>query len=491
MCAACQIARAKRQNPGVITTQPDPAARNVTFDAKIPGDTCSIDQYVCHVRGRLPGSRGREKESHTYGGGTIFVDHVTGKIYTYHQVTFSAEETVQAKLAYERELEQCGRKVKHYHADNGIFKSAEFKESIQILNQKITFSGVGAHHQNGKAERAIQTIVEKARAMMLHVSMHWPEYFDMDLWPYAIDYATFIYNHTPQMETGVAPIEHMANVHMNCKHIARCKVFGCPVYVLQAKLQDGKKIPKWKPRARMGQFLGFSRDHSSLVGLVRNLRTEHVSPQWHIVFDKRFETVTTTDADEEDATAAIWTNLFNAPESRDWYFDENDTSPTTVPPQLDPEWQDNDDLETARTRRQRRRARIRAQAQAAQEQQEQQDDDEQSESQAPAPSKDDDIRPASSGETRNTGSTPTLLDDSPEEECSDSDSSSDSSSSSSDSEEENDGSTKQGVPVLQQAPPQGEPAQRQAPNQGEPQTGRAPGRAPGRARRREVHPNQL
>ena len=85
-------------------------------------------------------------------GGTIFVDHVTGMIFTYHQVTFSAEETVQAKLAYERELENYGRNVKHYHADNGIFKSQEFKDSIAIRGQKITFSGVGAHHQNGKVE---------------------------------------------------------------------------------------------------------------------------------------------------------------------------------------------------------------------------------------------------------------------------------------------------------------------------------------------------
>jgi hypothetical protein len=59
---------------------------------------------------------------------------MNGMIYTYHQVTFSAEETVQAKLTYERELEQCGHNVKHYHADNGIFKSAKFKEFIQILN---------------------------------------------------------------------------------------------------------------------------------------------------------------------------------------------------------------------------------------------------------------------------------------------------------------------------------------------------------------------
>ena len=108
-------------------------------------------------------------------------------IYNYHQVTFSAEETVQAKQAYEHELEQHDRKVKHYHADNSVFDSMEFRESVDILNQKITFSGVGAHHQNGKAERAIQTVVKKARTMMLHLSLHWPETFSMDLWPYAID----------------------------------------------------------------------------------------------------------------------------------------------------------------------------------------------------------------------------------------------------------------------------------------------------------------
>jgi hypothetical protein len=41
----------------------------------------------------------------------------------------------------------------------------------------------------------------------------------------------------------------------------------------------------------MGQFLGFSREHSSTVALVRKLHTGHVSPQYHVVFDDKFETV--------------------------------------------------------------------------------------------------------------------------------------------------------------------------------------------------------
>lgn len=41
----------------------------------------------------------------------------------------------------------------------------------------------------------------------------------------------------------------------------------------------------------MGMFLGFSHKHSSLVQLVLNLHTGHVSPQYHVIFDDNFETV--------------------------------------------------------------------------------------------------------------------------------------------------------------------------------------------------------
>ena len=41
----------------------------------------------------------------------------------------------------------------------------------------------------------------------------------------------------------------------------------------------------------MGQFLGFSWEHSSTVALVRNLYTGYVSPQYHVVFDDKFNTI--------------------------------------------------------------------------------------------------------------------------------------------------------------------------------------------------------
>jgi hypothetical protein len=63
------------------------------------------------------------------------------------------------------------------------------------------------------------------------------------------------------------------------------------VYVLDPALQDGKKIPKWNPRARLGLFLGFLEWHSSQVPLILNVTTGKISPQYHVIFDDKFEIV--------------------------------------------------------------------------------------------------------------------------------------------------------------------------------------------------------
>ena len=52
----------------------------------------------------------------------------------------------------EKVMEQAGRNTKHYHADNGRFSDNGFIYAINTKYQKITFCGVGAHHQNGIIE---------------------------------------------------------------------------------------------------------------------------------------------------------------------------------------------------------------------------------------------------------------------------------------------------------------------------------------------------
>ena len=127
-----------------------------------PGDCISLDQYESSTRGRLPNTKGREAKSDKFCGDTIAIDHKSGKIWVHHQVSLRAGETLSGKHIIERDFQTIGRKVKQYHSDNGVFRSKEFQADLKLHHQTIDFSGVGAHHQNGVAERAICTVVEWA-----------------------------------------------------------------------------------------------------------------------------------------------------------------------------------------------------------------------------------------------------------------------------------------------------------------------------------------
>jgi hypothetical protein len=74
------------------------------------------------------------------------------------QASLAAPDTIRSKRSFEQESGLNNVTVKKYHGDNGIFKSAEFLDETTQLVQEISFSGVGAHHQNVKAERAIKTV---------------------------------------------------------------------------------------------------------------------------------------------------------------------------------------------------------------------------------------------------------------------------------------------------------------------------------------------
>ena len=99
-------------------------------------------------------------------------------------------------------------------------------------------------------------------------------------------------------------------------------VWGCPCYVLDPKLQDGHKLPKWKPRSRRGMFVGFSPRHSSLVPLVLKPRTGKISPQFHVVLDDWFTSVLSVGADDA-FEPSMWQTLFSHLHYR-YMFDDHD-----------------------------------------------------------------------------------------------------------------------------------------------------------------------
>jgi hypothetical protein len=131
------------------------------------GTKFSIDQYISGLPGQLTHTRGKEDKKTQYNGGTIFVYHCSGYIRHKNQIYLRIGETLKCKHSFECFAKQLNVNIKHYHADNATFGANEFKTYISNQDQELTFSGVGAHHQNGVAERSIRTVTQWARAMLL------------------------------------------------------------------------------------------------------------------------------------------------------------------------------------------------------------------------------------------------------------------------------------------------------------------------------------
>ena len=286
ICPSCQYGKAERRRE-------NKAKRGSIGKAKAPGDMVSVDQMISATPGRQITLSGKPSNS-SYSIVTIFVDHVTNFSFAHFQESASATETIEAKRAFERIAAQHNIKVKAYHADNGIFKSKEFSDVVKHDGQSITFCGVGAHHQNGKAERQIKTFTTIARTMMLHAQNRWPDVITWDLWPFAVKLAVDIYNARPHDKQKLSPEELFAGTPRDRNdYLTSFHTFGCPVFVLDESLQDGKIHPKWDPRSRQAVYLGKSSHHASNVAWVLNLKTGHISPQYHLVFDDSFTTVGT------------------------------------------------------------------------------------------------------------------------------------------------------------------------------------------------------
>jgi hypothetical protein len=134
----------------------------------------------------------KEEKKTQYNCGTLFVDHCSGYIHHKNQVSLRIGEPLKGKHNFECFAKQFNVKIKHYHADNAPFGANEFKADIANQDQELTFYGVGAHHQNGIAERSIRTVTQWARAILIHSTLHWPEVADLKLWPFALDHVIII-----------------------------------------------------------------------------------------------------------------------------------------------------------------------------------------------------------------------------------------------------------------------------------------------------------
>jgi hypothetical protein len=356
-CATCEIARAKVQRPKVKHQAPRMKEKDKALSKEkyLPGDYVSMDTVPVGVPGRAFDGYGGPHAGKFFTHLTLFHDAGTGLIKVYLQQNETAAATLYSKQQFEDFLwREAGAVVKHYHSDQGSnFTSKAFREDCDEKKQSQSFSGTGAKFENANAERAVQTLFWCARTFLLHTALRWDQYgcADTNLWPQAVLYAEWLYNRTPKMTTCMSPMELLTHRRSDHRDLLRAKVFGCPSFVLDASLADGKKIPKFRSRSKVGQFCGFSDQHSSVVGLIRNLSTGSITPQYHCVYDEKFQAVAGLSTSEDDENLELyvqrlWKHLFETPYATDWYAEnevEDGEIVFEVPPLAD-EWLSEEEI---------------------------------------------------------------------------------------------------------------------------------------------------
>ena len=314
MCTACQYAKQRRKtSPGTVKRNVPSEEGALKSERLFPGQQVSVDHFVSNPKGRLLTTYGKEADSQRYCGGCIFVDHATSFVHIELQTHLNSHETLKAKKSFEALCAANGVVVQEYLSDNGTaFLNADYTKHLEQFHQTARHAGVGAHHSNGIAERSISTVMSIARAMMHHSAIHWPDVVDVHLWPLAVTHAERLLNTIPREDSGQSAQELFSRVIMPRSKLHEFHVWGCPCYVLHHALSNGKKLPRWKPRSGRHQYMGASNDHSSSIPLVLSLDTGKITPQYHVMFDNWFQTVSATDAAQPNFDHDDWYNTFGS-----------------------------------------------------------------------------------------------------------------------------------------------------------------------------------
>jgi hypothetical protein len=170
ICVSCQFGMGRKSSSKVKGSSYKPIRKE---DHDAPGKCVSTDQLISAQPGLVPQTGGSLTRDRIWAA-NIAVDHYTDIHKAVLLRSPSTEETLTAKLATEKFFRQHGAKIEQWHADNGRYADKEFLDQVDRCEQKITFCGVGAHHQNGISEAAVKKHTLRSRTLLLHVRRYWP-----------------------------------------------------------------------------------------------------------------------------------------------------------------------------------------------------------------------------------------------------------------------------------------------------------------------------
>jgi hypothetical protein len=176
----------------------------------------------------------------------VFLDDYTSHIWAADLgLESDAKKAMQNLIAYAKT--QDGAKIKHWHVDaGGEFRDQEILNMLKGKGIIVEMTAPHAHQQNGRAERVICTISEKAQALRFTACLP-PSW-----WNFCVNHAVHLYNRTPLAQIKwTTPVEIRTGEKPDLTDL---KVFGCAAYVY---LPPEKQKDKLAPRSELMTFLGY------------------------------------------------------------------------------------------------------------------------------------------------------------------------------------------------------------------------------------------
>ena len=139
--------------------------------------------------------------------------------------------------------------------------------------------------------------------MLLYDTIHRSQTKGTILQIFTINYTVWFWNRLPTKDSGYSfeeILSHFKPTHVNLNIVS---ILGSPLYVLDPRLQDEKKIRKQEKRSITGIFIGFSPFNYSTISLALNITIGSVSSQFHVVYD---ELITTTHSFGDSNMNVLW-----------------------------------------------------------------------------------------------------------------------------------------------------------------------------------------
>ncbi|KAJ1043462.1 hypothetical protein NDA10_000853 [Ustilago hordei] len=196
------------------------------------------------------------------------------------------------------------RKLKTLRSDNGgewCSIAAEDWQTQEGFKWQKSVPGISV--QNGRAERAIRSVQEKMRSMLIGRAC------PRELWPYAITAAAHVMNLTP---SATKTIPHEAFYGTTAHKLAQqLRVFGCLAWVhVQQKDQQGKHGARAKPAIMIGyddehKAWKFCNPDQPASIQWSNSATFHEDKGWSDRQQEAVRPMVTVEVEEEGVTPAI------------------------------------------------------------------------------------------------------------------------------------------------------------------------------------------